>query len=477
VSEDRKSNTLRGRLALWFAGAGLAVMIAAVMLALIAGAWIPSRRLEVVLVLLFGLPAAASIFAAVGYLAAGRALAPLAVMTERARRLSARPLSERLPVSDPRNEIGRLALIFNDTLDRLEDSFAELRRFTADASHELRTPLTAIRTVGEVALRQNDPDKLRDSLGSMLEEVDHMNRLIERLLFLAQADQEAIAVRLAPTAVRDVVVDVADSLGVLAAEKQQIIDLHDARDVSAVADEALLRLALMNLLQNAIRYSPEGKTIRLRTVSSAAHAMVEVADEGPGIPEQHHSRVFERFYRVDKSRARVDGGAGLGLAIVKWAAERMHGTVELDSKVGQGSVFRVRLPLARHGESLKPGMKDSSEDATELPQLFSGPEEAACPPANRGARPDLERGAPPARALRPQYGRRRARANPACAPLACGQQSVQRRSRPSRSRIPSDARSPSCRRHGGDGDPEHGPALLAGAEITDSSRIAAPACP
>lgn len=377
MSEDRKRTTLRVRLALWFAGASLAVLIAAVMLALIAGAWVPSRRLDVVLVLLIGLPGAAAILGAVGYLAAGRALAPLAVMTERARRLSARPLSERLPVSDPRNEIGRLALIFNDTLDRLENSFTELRRFTADASHELRTPLTAIRTVGEVALRQNDPDKLRDSLGSMLEEVDHMNRLIERLLFLAQADQEAIAVRLALTAVRDVVVDVADSLGVLAAEKQQIIDLRDVQDVSAVADEALLRLELMNLLQNAIRYSPESKTIRLRTVSSGTEAIVEVADEGPGIPELHHSRVFERFYRVDKSRARVDGGAGLGLAIVKWAAERMQGTVELDSKVGRGSVFRVRLPLARHVEAIEPDMKDSRDDATELPQLFSGPDEAA----------------------------------------------------------------------------------------------------
>lgn len=377
MNEGRQRNTLRVRLALWFAGAGLAVIIAAMMLALIAGAWLPARRFEVVLVLLIGLPSAACIFAAVGYLVAGRALAPLAVMTERARRLSARSLSERLPVSDPGNEIGRLAVIFNDTLERLEGSFAELRRFTADASHELRTPLTAIRTVGEVALRQKDPDKLRDSVGSMLEEVDHMNRLIERLLFLAQADQEAITVRLEPTAVRDVVVDVADSLGVLAAEKHQTVDLNEIREVSAVADEALLRLALMNLVQNAIRYSPEGKTIRLRTMSSEADVIVEVSDEGPGIPEEHHSRVFERFYRVDKSRARVDGGAGLGLAIVKWAAERMHGAVELDSRVGQGSVFRVRLPLASRVESREVGIKAASQEATELPLLFTDLEESA----------------------------------------------------------------------------------------------------
>src|SRR5580704_10230301 len=138
------------------------------MVALISGVWVPGRRLDVVLVLLVGLPGAAGAFAAAGYLVAGRALAPIAVMAERARRLSARSLSERLPVPNPEDELGQLAVIFNETLDRLEGSFAELRRFTADASHELRTPLTAIRAVGEVALRRETPSALRDAVGSML---------------------------------------------------------------------------------------------------------------------------------------------------------------------------------------------------------------------------------------------------------------------------------------------------------------------
>jgi P-type Mg2+ transporter len=377
VSSGSRRNTLRVRLALWYAGAGLAVFVAAVMLALIIGVWVPPRRIDVVLVLVVGLPGAACALAAAGYVVAGRALAPLAVMAERARRLSASSLSERLPVSDPHDEIGRLAVIFNATLDRLEDSFAELRRFTADASHELRTPLTAIRTVGEVALRQQDPAKVRDSVGSMLEEADHMNRLIERLLLLAQADQDTIAVHLAPTSVRDVGLDVADSLGILAAEKHQTLDLQGAQDVSALADGALLRLALMNLLQNAIRYSPEGKTIRLRTLSRGAHAVVEVADEGPGIPLEHQSRVFERFYRADKSRARADGGAGLGLAIVKWAIARMHGTVELESKVGLGSTFRLRLPLASGVESLARAVPPAGQVTERLPELFEDPEQSA----------------------------------------------------------------------------------------------------
>jgi Mg2+-importing ATPase len=354
------------------------VLVAAVMVALITGVWVPATRLVVILVLLVGLPGAAGAFAAAGYFVAGRALAPIAVMAERARRLSARSLSERLPVANAHDELGRLAVIFNKTLDRLENSFAELRRFTADASHELRTPLTAIRAVGEVALRQDNPGALRDTVGSMLEEVAHMNQLIERLLLLAQADHDTIPVRLAATPVGDVLRDVADSLSVVAAEKAQRLETQGVLELTAVADDALLRLALMNLVQNAIRYSPRGKEIRLRAMANGGDAVVEVADEGPGIPAEHQSRVFERFYRVDKSRSRADGGAGLGLAIVRWAAERMNGSVELESEVGHGSVFRVRLPLASGIAQPEQTSRLSDERLIEPPpELFVDPGEGA----------------------------------------------------------------------------------------------------
>ena len=374
-----RQRTLRVRLAIWYTAAGIALLVLAMMVALISRVWVPGSRLDVVLVLLIGLPIAACAFAAAGYLVAGRALAPIAVMAERARRLSARSLSERLPVPNPEDELGQLAVIFNETFDRLEGSFAELRRFTADASHELRTPLTAIRAVGEVALRRETPGALRDAVGSMLEEVAHMNQLIERLLLLAQADHDTIPVRLSATDLREVVLDVADSLGVVATEKSQSLDVSDVRDVSAVADEALLRLALMNLVQNAIRYSPEGKPIRLRTSATGGEAVVEVIDAGPGIAQQHHSKIFERFYRVDKSRARSDGGAGLGLAIVKWAAERMKGVVELESGLEQGSVFRVRLPLVGGGTATSDEVPRGPADKLNepLPELFADPGESA----------------------------------------------------------------------------------------------------
>src|SRR5262249_24383549 len=146
------------------------LFVAALMVALASGLWVPGSRLNVVLVLLVGLPCVALAFGVAGYFAARQALAPLTGVAERAQRLSVGSLGHRLPVPNADDEIGQLALVFNETLDRLEDSFAELQRFTADASHELRTPLTAIRAVGEVALSQEDPRSMREAIGSMLEE-------------------------------------------------------------------------------------------------------------------------------------------------------------------------------------------------------------------------------------------------------------------------------------------------------------------
>jgi P-type Mg2+ transporter len=353
---SRRRHSLRVRLATWYAGAGVVVLVSGLMAALIGGIWIPTSRAVVLLVLLIGLPGAACAFAVAGYFAADRALAPLRLMVERTRRLSAQSLSERLPIVNTQDELGQLASVFNGMLGRLEDSFAELRRFTADASHELRTPLTAIQAVGEVGLRQGDVQGLRDAIGSMLEEAASLNQLIDRLLLLAQADDDATPVRLTAAPVRSVVSQVTELLGVVAEEKGQRLEVAEVQDVTAVMDSGLLRLALMNLVQNAIRYSPQDRPIRLRARASGAEAIIEVIDEGPGISRQHHVKVFERFYRVDKGRSRPEGGTGLGLAIVKWAVERMSGSVELESEIGRGSVFRVHLPLAV-------GIADSDRDS------------------------------------------------------------------------------------------------------------------
>jgi heavy metal sensor kinase len=292
---------------------------------------------------LVGLPVGTALFTMAGYFIAGRTLAPVNEMIERTRRLSAKSLSQRLPVANPHDELGQLALLFNATLEQLENSFTELRRFAADASHELRTPLTAMRAVGEVALSNGNPAHLQDALGSMLEEIRKMNQLIDQLLLLARGDNDAVPVQIEVGPVHPVLTEVREALALVAEEKLKRIEIDCDEQLQGVFDPSLLRLALMNLAQNAIRYSPDGARITLRAYHHSGVAVIEVWDTGPGIAPEHHKKIFERFYRVDKARSRADGGAGLGLAIVKWSVERMGGAVELESELGRGSVFRVRL--------------------------------------------------------------------------------------------------------------------------------------
>jgi signal transduction histidine kinase len=287
------------------------------------------------------------LFGVGAYFLTRRMLAPLMELVRQTRSLSAKGLSRRLPATNPHDEVGQLAAGLNDMLQQIENSSAELDRLTADVSHELRTPLTAMRAVGEVAQRERNPAVLHDAVGSMLEEIVRMNQLIDRLLLLTRSDNSEIPLQMEAGLVRPVLVEVNDSLSLVAEEKQQQLQTECPDHLLAVFDPALLRLALMNLTQNAIRYSPAGKTIKLRAFAEQDDAVVEVADEGPGIAPEHQQKIFERFYRVDKARSRADGGVGLGLAIVKWSVERMGGTVELASKIGHGSVFRIRLRMIR----------------------------------------------------------------------------------------------------------------------------------
>jgi signal transduction histidine kinase len=335
--------SLRLRLAFCNAIAGAVLWLAGLEGMVLAGFWKPSNLAAWFLPLLAGCLCGAIIFGIASYLIAGHVLKPLQEMAAAMRRLSATDLRERLPITNPHDELGQLAAASNEILQKLETAFADLDRLTADVSHELRTPLTAMRAVGEVALRERNPAILHDAMGSMLEEILRMNQLIERLLLLTRSDNNEIPLQMEAGLVRQVLVEVNDSLSLVAEEKQQQLKTECADHLLAVFDPALLRLALMNLTQNAIRYSPSGKSIALRAFSGQDGVVVEVADEGPGIAEEHHQKIFQRFYRVDKARSRAEGGVGLGLAIVKWSVERMGGTVELDSEIGRGTVFRIHL--------------------------------------------------------------------------------------------------------------------------------------
>lgn len=289
-----------------------------------------------------------------GYILAGRMLAPVAAIARKAREITAERLSERLPIENAGDEFGKLAHVFNHTLARLEDSFHRLRQFTADASHELRTPLTALRSVGEVALRQPDSqsgrsrDTYREAIESMLEEVDRLTRLVESLLQLTRADAGRATLKPEALDLAQLARETADHLRVLAEEKSQTIRLNVTDGTVVRADRDTLRQALINLLDNAIKYSPPGGSIDVSVRHDGeGRVQVCVTDAGPGIPADQHPLVFDRFYRVDKARSREAGGVGLGLSIARWAVEANGGRIELESAVGRGSSFRIILPMPR----------------------------------------------------------------------------------------------------------------------------------
>jgi heavy metal sensor kinase len=295
-----------------------------------------------------GVPCALGLAVAGGYILAGRVLAPVGSMAETARRITAESLSARLPADNPRDEFGRLAGVFNETLSRLETAFEQLRRFTADASHELRTPLTSLRSIGEVALHRSlTIQEYRDVVASMLEEVDRLTRLVENLLLLTRAEAGRIPMTRTVVDLSELVVNVSDGLRVLAEEKDQICTVDVAAPATAVCDASILRHGVTNLLYNAIKYTPNKGVIRVATTKTpAGETVIEVQDTGPGIAAVHRERIFERFYRVDDARSRDTGGVGLGLAIAKWAVEANGGRIELESDEGRGTLFRIVLPAS-----------------------------------------------------------------------------------------------------------------------------------
>jgi heavy metal sensor kinase len=309
---------------------------------------------DMVSVLALGLPIMVLLIGFSGYVVAGQALQPVDAMAQRARKISAERLNERLTIQNPGDELGHLGLAFNETLARLEKSFEQLRRFTADASHELRTPLTAIRSVGEVALQNTgDAAYYRDIIGSMLEEVNRLTRLVESLLTMSRADAGQIQLQRTTVGVLDLAKESAALLEVLAEEKHQTILVDGDPSLMVRADRLILRQALINLIDNAVKYSPSGGKIRVHVHADDGNAVIEVRDSGPGIPPEHAEKVFERFYRVDKARSRAEGGAGLGLSIVQWSISVHGGKVELDRNAAPGCAFVIRLPLGHKEHSFQ----------------------------------------------------------------------------------------------------------------------------
>jgi heavy metal sensor kinase len=302
---------------------------------------------EILVVLVLGLPVVVALAGVGGYLLARRALAPIDHLASDARRITADRLHERLKVANERDEIGRLTAVINETIARLESSFDQLRRFTADSSHELRTPLAVVRGIGEAAVaKRRDPREYEEAIGSMLEEIDRMSSLVDTLLRLSHGDAGTIRLSRESLDLGELARDVAASLAILAEERAQKVVVDAESNLTVTADRLVLREAITNVLDNAIKYGPQGSTVSIRVARNGQHALLAVGDEGPGVPVEHRDRIFHRFFRIDEARSRERGGAGLGLSIARWAVETHGGRITVHERAGGGAEFRIHLPLA-----------------------------------------------------------------------------------------------------------------------------------
>ena len=300
-------------------------------------------------ILLYVVPAALILAGIVGWFLARQSLSPVMLMAERARRIGVENLGGRLPVANPRDELGRLAGTFNELLGRLAASFAQQRQFMADASHELRTPVATARTAAAVALQQSHrtEDEYRETLQIIEQQTDRLSRIVDDMFTLARADAGNYPVRREPLYLEEVLGEVARAAQVLALRKNVAVEYTAPTTAAFTGDEDLIRRMVGNLVDNAVKHSPAGSTVRLElTRRNGAWAMT-VSDAGPGIPDDAQPHIFERFYRGDASRRRSEldtGGAGLGLAIARWIARQHHGDVILAASTGNSTTFRIELP-------------------------------------------------------------------------------------------------------------------------------------
>ncbi len=283
------------------------------------------------------------------YWLASRAFTPVSRLTRIARQVEAGDLRKRVPVPRARDELRELALTLNDMIARLDSAFARQRRFVADASHELRTPVSAIRSLTDVALLQEKtPAEYRDILSDINAEAERLGRLIGDLLALARADEGYTPLERVPLRLDSIAHDVAAVSAILARERGIELQVETSGPVVVLADQDRLLQAILNLLNNALANTPanSGGNITVHVSRDETDAVLSVSDTGIGVAPEHLPHIFERFYRADPARVYAPGSSGLGLAIVDWVVRAHNGSVTVESIVGSGSTFTIRLPLA-----------------------------------------------------------------------------------------------------------------------------------
>jgi heavy metal sensor kinase len=283
-----------------------------------------------------------------GYWLSRKALSPMDALARTARAISGANLSSRVEKLNTGDELQRLSDTLNEMLDRIETAFLRVTQFTADASHELRTPISLVRTEAELALRRSRGDaEYKEALRHILLEAERTTSLIEQLLSLARADSGRETLNLRPVTLAEILYGVAEGWRPVASLRNlQFTATIDEKEFSVLGDETALRRVVDILLDNAFKYTPSPGTVTLSLEQKGEHAVITVRDSGVGIADDEQSNIFERFYRVDKARSRALGGAGLGLAIARWIVLQHHGSLAVESRLGEGSTFHVVLPLA-----------------------------------------------------------------------------------------------------------------------------------
>ena len=280
-----------------------------------------------------------------GYMLARTALAPVDRMVQTADQITATRLDQRIDITRTDDELGRLARTLNGMIARLERSFEEVRRFTADAAHELRTPIAVLRNEAEVALRKpREPEQYRLVLEDQLEELERLSRLVERLLFLCREDAGLAPKSRELVRLDEVVKVVAEQMRVVAEQKALRLEAGRVAPCQVKGDADQLHRLLFNLLDNAIKFTPATGTVTVETTCVNAEVSLVITDSGVGIPSGHLPHVFKRFYRVDPARGGEVSGAGLGLAIARSIAEAHGGSIAMESTVGEGTRVIVTLP-------------------------------------------------------------------------------------------------------------------------------------
>jgi len=307
-----------------------------------------------------GIPLLLVLAVAGGWLMARQSLHPVTVMTERAAMIGAATLHERLPVKNRRDELGRLATVFNDLLARLDRAFEQQRQFMADASHELRTPVAIMSGEAELALSRNErpPAELRGALANIHHEARRLKRIVDDLFLLARGNAGEQLLSPSSLYLGDLARECVQAARSLAETNGIELRFEGHEELPYTGDEALLRRLVMNLLDNAIKYTPPGGTVELRACAEEGRYTIEVQDTGPGISQDARPRLFDRFYRAHSERGKTDTGAGLGLAIARWIAESHGGTISLQSSDSTGSTFRVVLPTSHQGTSAGPASNE-----------------------------------------------------------------------------------------------------------------------